>query len=179
MLMKRTIFGLATILVVFLTVLAVLAVRPLRTVKAHHGCSDRTLMGNYGWTEFGYEPEDTPTPNFWTSIALVHFDGNGNFTGGEGYSVDNGSPDADNGTTSITDGTYTVNSDCTIKITYTWGSTYHDHGVVVGPDGSEVIADEYGPDSGSDMTTGHVNMKKVSDSDWRRGLLSRGPHNIS
>ena len=57
MLMKRTIFGLATVLVVFLTVLAVLVVHPVRTVKAHHGCSDRTLMGDYGWTEFGSDKE--------------------------------------------------------------------------------------------------------------------------
>ena len=58
--MKRTIFGLATILLVFLTVLAVLVVHPSRKVKAHRGCSDRTLMGDYGWTEFGTEFEYTP-----------------------------------------------------------------------------------------------------------------------
>jgi hypothetical protein len=44
--MKRTIFGLATILLVFLTVLAVLVVHPSRKVKAHRGCSSRTLMGD-------------------------------------------------------------------------------------------------------------------------------------
>jgi hypothetical protein len=161
MLMKRTIFGLATILVVFLTVLALLVVHPVRTVKAHHGCSDRTLMGNYGWTEFGYEPEEDPV-DFWTAVGLVHFDGNGHFTGTDIYSIDSGTPDPDN-PTSDTDGTYTINSNCTITITYTWESaTYTDHGVVVGADGSEVIADEYG--SGSD-TTGHVDIKKIADSD--------------
>jgi hypothetical protein len=61
--MKRTIFGLATILVVFLTVLAVLVVHPSRKVKAHRGCSNRTLMGDYGWTEFGTEFEYTPPPS--------------------------------------------------------------------------------------------------------------------
>ncbi|MGO8733155.1 MAG: hypothetical protein ACLQVM_10205 [Terriglobia bacterium] len=71
--MKRTIFGLATILVVFLTVFAVLAVHPSRKVKAHRGCSDRTLIGDYGWTEFGTEFEETPY-SFWTYDALVHFD---------------------------------------------------------------------------------------------------------
>ena len=158
--MKRTIFGLATILVVFLTVLAVLAVRPLRTVKAHHGCSDRTLMGNYGWTEFGYEPEGAP--DFWTAAGLVHFDGNGHFSSNDIYSIDNGTPDPNN-PSSDTDGTYTVNSDCTIAITYTWESgTYTDHGVVVGADGSEVIANEY---SGSNDTTGQVDIKKVPDLD--------------
>jgi len=163
--MKRTIFGLATILVVFLTVLAVLVVHPLRTVKAHHGCSDRTLMGDYGWTEFGTEFEYSP-PEFWTQVGLVHFDGNGSFTGSELYGIENGLPDPLNGTTSITGGTYTVKPDCTVKITYTWESdTYYDHGVVVDANGSEVIAAEYGPDTGPDMTTGHVDIKKVADSD--------------
>jgi hypothetical protein len=166
MLMKRTIFGLATILVVFLTVLAVLVVHPSRKVKAHRGCSNRTLMGDYGWTEFGTEFEYTP-PQFWTFVGLGHFDGNGNFTGSEGYYIVNGVPDADNGTTSAT-GTYTVNSNCTVSITYTSGSdTYTDHGVIVDANGSEVIADEYGPQTGPDMTTAHLDMKKVAESDER------------
>jgi hypothetical protein len=166
MLMKRTIFGLATILVVFLTVLAVLVVHPSRKVKAHRGCSDRTLMGDYGWTEFGTEFEYSP-PQFWTQVALVHFDGNGTFTAGEAYDILNGVPDANNGTGSAT-GTYTVNPNCTIQITYTWDSdTYYEHGVVVDANGSEVIADEYGPQTGPNMTTGHVDMKKVADSDER------------
>jgi hypothetical protein len=118
-------------------------------------------MGDYGWTEFGYEPESDPV-DFWTAVGLVHFDGDGHFTGNNIYSIDSGTPDPDN-PTSDTDGTYTVNSNCTITITYTWESaTYTDHGVVVGADGSEVIADEYG--SGSD-TTGHVDIKKIPDSD--------------
>ena len=163
--MKRIIFGLATILVVFLTVLAVLVVRPLRTVKAQHGCSDRTLMGNYGWTEFGYEPEEDPA-DFWTAVGLVHFDGNGHFTGSKIYEIDNGVPDPNNPSSDI-DGAYTVKSDCTITITYTWTSdsaAYTDHGVVVGANGSEVIAAEQG--SNSD-TTGHVDIKKIPDSDER------------
>jgi hypothetical protein len=155
--MKRTIFGLVTLIAVCLTVFAVLAVHPLRTVKAHHGCSNRTLLGNYGWTEFGYEPEESPN-TFWTETALVNFDGQGNFTGSNVYEVDNGafyslSP------TSFTSGTYNVNSNCTVSITYTWESNvYTDQGVVVGSEGSEVVASEQGPD-----TTGHLDIKKISD----------------
>jgi uncharacterized membrane protein len=58
--MKRTIFVLASILVVLVALIAVLVVRPVRKVKAQTGCSNRTLMGNYGWTEFGTEFEYTP-----------------------------------------------------------------------------------------------------------------------
>ena len=157
--MKRTIFGLTTAVVVFLTVLAVFAVRPLRTVKAHHGCSNGTLMGNYGWTEFGYEPENDPVDS-WTATALLHFDGHGNLTGTNVYSVNNGVLGA---VTDFTDASYVVSSDCTVTITYTWQSgTYTEHGVVVGADGSEVMASEY---SAANDTTGHVDIRKVGDSD--------------
>jgi len=162
--MKRTIFGLATILVIFLTVLAVLAVRPLRTVKAHRGCSNRTLMGEYGWKEFGteFETTSTPNPSFWTEVGLVHFDGNGNLSASGFYGVENG---VANGPTTAA-GSYTVNPDCTVKITYTYDSdTYIDHGVVVDANGSEVIATEY--DDTEVDTTGLVDIKKVSDSDER------------
>jgi len=106
-----------------------------------------------------------PPPEFWTSVGLVHFDGNGNFTGSNIYDIENGVPDPGN-PSSDTDGTYTVNSNCTVTITYTWaGDTYSDHGVVVGANGSEVIADEY--DETTSDTTGHVDMMKVADSDER------------
>ena len=157
--MKRTIFGLATILVVFLTVLAVLVVHPARKAKAHHGCSNRTLMGNYGWTEFGYEPEEDPVDS-WTAVGLVHFDGNGHFTGTQGYIVKSGVLTGPGGTTA---GTYHVDSDCTILITYDFESeTYTIHGVVVGPHGSEIKA--VGSSSGSDLTAS-VDVKKIADQD--------------
>jgi hypothetical protein len=58
----------------------------------------------------------------------------------------------------------TVESDCTMTITYTYqGNTYNDHGVVVGIDGSEVIANEV--DTTVVDTTGHVDMKKIGDWD--------------
>ncbi len=159
--MKRTIFGLATILVVIVTVFAVLVLRPVRKVKAGPApCSVSTLMGDYGWTEFGMEPEQFPAP-FWTQTGLAHFDGSGNFSESKIYYIENGRPDSGN-PSSITGGTYTVDSDCTVTICYIWqGETYTDHGVVVGTDGIagyEVIAEE---SSKKKDTTGHVDIKRV------------------
>jgi hypothetical protein len=161
--MKRTIFGLAAILVVCLAVFAVLAVHPLRTVKAHHGCSPHTLLGDYGWTEFGSDVEESTPTTFWTATALAHFDGNGNFSLSDYKEVDDGVP---NGPLSTT-GTYTVNSNCTMTITYAFESfTYNNNGVIVGANGDEVIASEFGPAPPSDeATTGHVTIKKIGDSD--------------
>ena len=154
--MKRTILAATTLLVVFATVLTVLLVRPLGTVKAHHGCSNRTLVGDYGWTEFGLEPETTGAP-FWTQTGLVHFDGTGTFSGSNIHYVESGTASGPSTET----GTYSVDSNCTVSITYTWDSeTYTDNGVVVGLNGSEVVANEYG--SASD-TTGHVDIKRVTD----------------
>ena len=154
--MKRAVLGLATIFIVFLSVFAVFLGRPLHTAKASRGCSNRTVMGNYGWSEFGMEPETKGTP-FWTMAGLAYFDGNENFTGTQGYMVTNGVPTPPGATT----GTYHVDSDCTITITYDFESeTYTDHGVVVGPNGSEIMAVE--SSSGSD-TTGKVDLKRLAD----------------
>jgi hypothetical protein len=116
-------------------------------------------MGDYGWSEFGSDVEDSPTPtNFWTTTALVHFDGNGNFSLSNTWEVDDGvSSGPFTGA-----GTYTVNPNCTMTITYTQESeTYNDNGVIVGAVGEEVITSEYGPASGEYQTTGHVDMKKI------------------
>ncbi len=158
--MKRTIFGLATILVVFLTVFAVLVVHPVRKVRAlPTPCSallNGTLSGYYGWTEFGSEPEQFPAP-FWTQTGLAHFDGTGGFSESKIYYIENGHPDSAN-PSSVTGGTYTVDSDCTVTICYTWeGETYTDHGVIV-LGATEVIAEE---SSHKKDTTGHVDIKKV------------------
>ena len=161
--MKRTILGLATILVVLLTVLAVLVVHPTRRVKASVGCTASTLSGPYGWSEFGLEPEDARPlhwppipPSFWTESALVDFTPTsataGTFTGSDVSYIENGKPQ----TSGFTGGNYTVESDCSVTMTYTWDSvTYTDHGIIVG---NEVIATEQ--DSSND-TTGHVVLKQV------------------
>ena len=154
--MKRTIWAVTTLLIVFATLLTVLLVRPLGTVKAHRGCSNRTLVGDYGWTEFGLEAETTGAP-FWTQTGLVHFDGTGTFSGRNINYVESGTASGPSTET----GTYSVDSNCTVSITYTWNSdTYTDNGVVVGTNGSEVVASEYSSESD---TTGHVDIKRVTD----------------
>jgi hypothetical protein len=158
--MKRMIFGLATLAIVFVAVLAVVGVHPAHKVKANRGCSNWSLRGTYGWTEFGEEPETSN--EFWTTTALASFDGKGNFTENNIYYIENGTPDPGNPSTS-TDGTYNVNSNCTVTITYGWeGETFTDHGIVVGTDASEVLATEQ---SNENDTTGHVDLKKVTDDD--------------
>jgi hypothetical protein len=172
--MKRTILALATILIVFLAVLAVLTVHPIRRVQALPTCSNSLLDGNFAWTEFGAEPEAakplplvTTPPSFWVTSALVNFDGDGNFSGTHIYYVENGRPDPGN-PSSITGGTYTVGTStlnsvpsCTVSITYTWqGETYTDHGVIItlAAVATEVRAVEQ---SNKHDTTGHVEMKAV------------------
>jgi hypothetical protein len=158
--MKRMIFGLATLAIVFVAVLAVVGAHPVRKVKAYPGCSDSMLRGNYGWTEFGQEPESSD--EFWTTTALVQFDGRGNFSANNIYYTQNGAPDPENPSTASA-GSYSVKPNCTVTITYDWeGETYTDHGVVVGADASEVLANE---ESSESDTTGHVDLKKVADGD--------------
>ena len=52
--MKRTIFVLLTMLVVFVAVFSVLVLRPVPKVKATIGCSNATLFGNYGLVASGF-----------------------------------------------------------------------------------------------------------------------------
>ena len=152
--MKRTTFALATIVVVLSIVSVVLLVHPMRTVKAHPGCSDRTLTGNYAWAEFGYQPEDIP-PDFWATTALVNFNGQGSFTASAGYEVDNAVYDATNVSF---DGSYTVHSNCTVTLTYTYDAhPFESYGVIVGPDAAEIT----GVDGGYE-TTGQMDLKKVT-----------------
>ena len=108
--MKRTIFALATVLAVFVAVFAVLVLRPVPKVKAHHhvGCSNGTLMGFYGFNAFGSNSGDPATLE-----GLLYFDGNGNLSGTEFYAVVNGVPDPGN-PNSFTGATYSVNPDCTM-----------------------------------------------------------------
>jgi hypothetical protein len=81
MLMKRTIFVLLTILVVFVALFAVLVLRPLAKVKASKGCSNRTLHGNYGLTARGFDLLYNASFSM-----LATFDGKGGLTGG-GFNI--------------------------------------------------------------------------------------------
>jgi hypothetical protein len=87
----------------------------------------------------------------------VHFDGDGNFSGSNINYVESGTASGPSTET----GTYSVDSNCTVSITYSWNSdTYTDNGVVVGLNGSEVVANEY---SSVPDTTGHVDIKRVTE----------------
>jgi hypothetical protein len=156
MLMKRTIFVLLTILVVFVAVFAVLVVHPVRTVKAqHHGCSKRTLSGNYGLVGSGFAlASGTNKPA--SLVGLLHFDGDGNLTGSNIYMVVNAVVSGPSSLT--TGGSYDISSGCTIALTFS--PTWTSNGVVVGANGSEVIADI---ENGTGTAT--IDIKKVSDLD--------------
>jgi hypothetical protein len=107
MMMKRTIFALVTILVVFVAVFAVLVLRPVPKVKAHRGCSTAVLQGNYVLTASGFVGTTAPfTPL--SVVGTMEFDGRGGVsysllaeeaTWGVGYATDGS-------------GTYTVDSNC-------------------------------------------------------------------
>jgi len=146
--MKRTTFVLLTILVVFVTVLAVLVVRPVRTVKAHQGCSNRTLFGDYGGTISGQIQGPASGPV--TLVGLLKFDGNSALSGSEGYNTapDTAPPHSfiNSGPgSSWTGGTYEVLSDCSFTATIPGTPAATLQGVVVNADGSEVIGEVFIP----------------------------------
>ena len=134
--MKRTILALAIMLVVFVAVFAVLALRPVHKVRAHNGCSVASLKGNYGIVGTGFfggtGATEGPAATF---SAVLTFDGEGDFSGNEWVTIEDnivrGYPIID---WSFTGGTYTVNPDCSATFTipairdfgdrlgYGWGS---------------------------------------------------------
>lgn len=155
--MKRIIFALATILVVFVAVSAVLVLRPAPKVKAHEGCSDRTLRGHYGLTASGFYGSTSPfSPS--SMVGSVTFDGNGNLSGavnlvGGGHIY---------GAASFSGATYTVSPTCTITTSEIdlYGTYLTLNGTVVDAvDGSEVITDMEAPTTQD--TTLTVDMKKI------------------
>jgi hypothetical protein len=162
--MKRTIFVLLTILVVFVIVFAMLLVHPVRTVKAQqHGCSNRTLFGDYVMTASGQATKSSVTLPA-SLVGLLHFEGNGDLTGSNFYLLGNGSL---SGPDTLSGASYDVNSDCTVTRTFESGWTTN--GVIVGGNGSEVIGEMIPPNG---LAT--VDIRKVSASDLlRRFTLER------
>lgn len=162
--MRRTIFVLLTMLVVFVAVFAVLVLHPLRTVKAHHGCSPRTLHGNYGLAARGAGGEYYP--NGFSMLAT--FNGEGGFGGSSYNIVDNGTPYPTPPTTpySFSGSTYTVNSDCTCTLTIPAEDPFSIpltlDGTVVDTGGDEVVGTWYDQ---TDQVSGTFAIKKVRDSD--------------
>ena len=117
--MKRTIFALATLLVVIVAVLAVGALRPVRKVKANQGCTNGSLRGTYQLVMDGaFDTNDFEGdygPFTWDFSMVANFDGEGNVSGSNLVGVISGEG---TGPVSFSGGTYTVNSDCTVQITF-------------------------------------------------------------
>ena len=104
--MKRTIFVLSTMFVVFVAVFAVLVLRPIPKVRAVPSCSDSSLNGNLGlWAPGNHDSTG------WNLSMLANFDGFGTFTGSHVYAVKGGAtvPGSDG---SFSGGAYSVDSDC-------------------------------------------------------------------
>jgi hypothetical protein len=175
--MKRTILALAIMLVVFVAVFAVLALRPVHKVRAHNGCSVASLKGNYGIVGTGFfgGPGDAVglPANF---SAVLTFDGEGDFSGNDWVTIEDnivqGYPVID---WSFTGGTYTVNPDCSATFTipairdfgdrlgYGWGS-------LVDTGGDEIVgnltaATTLSP-SGAGIVTATFDAKRIGQGHW-------------
>ena len=156
--MKRTIFVLATMLVVVATLFAVLVLRPVRTVKAHNHCSARTLKGNYGFTAFGGYGTTSPFSPA-SAVGIVTFDGEGNLSGADIYTTVGGTVVQSNQT--FSGATYSVSSTCAFSATDVslFGATVTFNGSVLDAEaGSEVVTDV---ESNLTNVTGTADLKKV------------------
>ena len=110
--MKRNIFVLATMLVVFLAAFALLAVRPVPKVRASPPpCSTSLLKATLGLWAPGTKGDDG-----WDLSMLASFDGAGTFTGSHVDAVHHGTtvPGSDG---SFSSGTYSVDADCSFTAT--------------------------------------------------------------
>jgi len=159
--MKRTIFALTTIFVVFATVLAAIVIRPIPKVKAQRGCSNGTLRGAYALTGSGFYGSASPwSPS--TVVGQVTFDGNEYLNGtlslvGGGHIY---------GSETFSGVKYTVDPTCAITTGEIdlQGTSVTLNGTVIGPiGGNEVITDMESPTA--QATTLTVDMKKLQGED--------------
>jgi hypothetical protein len=163
MTMKRTIFAFATVLVVFLAVFAVLVLRPVSKVKAHQGCSNRTLFGVYGVTSSSAHQNGGSE----TTAGLAHFDGDGGWSITENWDLNRFTS---SGPGSATGGTYEVNSDCSVTITSPPPAPFtYLYGVIVA-NGSEAFGVLFTPSTATDSNPANAEQgtwdaKKVEDSE--------------
>jgi hypothetical protein len=102
-------------------------------VHAQRGCSNATLVGNYGLTFSGFQRQHNKSvPFFGAGLAVA--DGNGNVAATFAFSL--------NGVLTVNNpyaATYTVNPDCTITITATPGSGGDNFSGAILGDGLEVL----------------------------------------
>jgi len=160
--MKRTILGSATVLLVFAAVFAVLVLRPVPKVKAHHGgCSNATLKGDYGLTALGSYVADFPAVYPGSISGILTFDGKGGLSGSNLFAA---APPLTYGVTagpySFSGQTYTVNSDCSLSVTLTadfFSGALDLNGTVVDNGGNEVIGNLF-----SKHSTATFQAKKVA-----------------
>ena len=164
--MKRTIFALATVLVVFAAVFAVLALRPVTKVKAgNHACSPATLKGNYGLTALGADFD-----GYDVSFSMIAtFDGIGGLTGSE-LNLFYAFYSAAYTDVSFTGGSYTVNPDCSVSLTIPpsigpFTSAITLNGTLVDTGGDEV-AGVWSADEGGG-TSGTFDAKRIAQGQWK------------
>jgi len=146
--MKRTIFVLLALLVVFVAAFSVLVLRPVQKVKAGsptNGCTNRTLLGTYGLVGSGfYLHDETNVPA--DVSGLVTFNGRGTWKGSNLNIVANGSGLPDNPyyiPTGSATATYTVSPDCavTLQVAGQFGGsvTVYAYGTIVDPIAGEIV----------------------------------------
>jgi len=154
--MKRTMFAVASVLIAFVAVFAVLVLRPVPKVKAHHACSDETLKGPYGWSGFGWWfTGGKLQPVSLTGQAT--FDGSGHVSG-QFDLVLAGTP---SGYTPFS-GTYSVDSACAFSaggINFDEATLTSNGTVVDATGGSEVLTDLESTGTNFTMT---VEVKKIN-----------------
>ena len=167
--MKRTIFVLLTMLVVFVAVCAVLVLRPVAKVRATIGCSNATLKGNYGLVATGFSGGHSATLyKPWNLSMLANFDGKGGLSG---TSMNHFNPAYDPyNPNHFTGGTYTVNADCTCTLHTGYydmgGEHFTAHGIVVDTGGDEVVGNLLSDD---EWVTGTFDAQRVAVG--RRGFF--------
>ena len=130
----KKLFSALTILTIAAASLITLSAskRGTLTAHAHDGCTNATLVGNYGLTFSGFLHDRGNQPFYGAGIA--NFDGAGNMAATFAFSL-NGSPSTGN----TYSATYTVNSDCTVSITAPPGSGGDSFSGVIVRDGGDVL----------------------------------------
>jgi len=75
-----------------------------------HGCSNRTLKGEYGFSIDGTILAGTPNAFLLRGVAMTHFDGRGSLSQVD-FTTRNGAPLGPDWRAAV--GTYDINADCT------------------------------------------------------------------
>jgi hypothetical protein len=143
--MKRMITSLLTVAALIAVVLLASGARRhltlLSVVHAQNGCSNTTLLGNYGLTFSGFQLESGKSVPFY-GAGLATSDGAGNFAAAFAASENSSLPG--NKYVASTDeqyiATYTVNSNCTGLLTAIPGSGGDNFAFVIVNGGAEILA---------------------------------------